>query len=63
MSKVIPQPYQIAAATTAVRNALNNYSRFESDMISDDVLMGVVTEALTAAYNATPPASQGVTNA
>lgn len=46
-----PTQAQLDAATAAARQAIENYSSFDSAMVPDDVLLTVVTEALTAALN------------
>lgn len=46
-----PTPAQLAAACTAARQAVENYSAFDSSMIPDDALEAVVSEALVAALN------------
>ena len=47
-----PTQSQIAAACKAARQAVENYSEFDSSMIPDDALESVVVAALTAALNA-----------
>lgn len=44
-----PSPAQIAAAAAAVRKMLDDYSSFDSSLVSDDLLHQVVQAALTAA--------------
>jgi hypothetical protein len=46
-----PTPAQLDAATHAARQAIENYSSFDSSMVPDDVLRTVVLEALSAALN------------
>jgi hypothetical protein len=50
-----PTPAQISAGMARVRKALDDYSSFDSGMVSDDLLRTVVTEAGTAMLNVPPP--------
>ena len=52
-----PTEAQLTAACAAARKAIDDYSAFDSSMVSDDVLQTVVSEALMAALNipTTPP--------
>jgi len=53
-----PTPAQIAAGMASVRKALDDYSSFDSSMVSDALLKTVVTTAATAILNVTPPATK-----
>jgi hypothetical protein len=48
---VHPTQAQLTAACTAARQAVENYSAFDSSMIPDSALQAVVSQALTAALN------------
>ena len=48
---VKPTEAQLTAACTAARQAVENYSAFDSSMIPDSALQAVVSQALTAALN------------
>lgn len=50
-----PTDTQIAAAVKAARQAIEDYSAFDSAMVPDDALETVVTEALKAALNVPAP--------
>lgn len=54
-----PTQAQLAAACTAARQAVENYSSFDSSMIPDDALQAVVSQALTAALNVPHPTPKG----
>jgi hypothetical protein len=51
-----PTPAQITAGMARVRKMLDDYSSFDSGMVSDDLLRGVVTQAGVAMLNVPPVA-------
>jgi hypothetical protein len=50
-----PTAAQLAAACHAARQAIKNYSEWDSSMVPDDALQTVVNAALVAALNVPPP--------
>ena len=57
-----PTAAQIQAAVKAGRDALNNYSRFDSSMVPDDALNTFCVAVVTAAINV-PPQPKGDSDA
>jgi len=49
-----PTAAQLKAACTAARQAIQDYSSFDSAMVPDDALETVVSKALAAALNVQP---------
>jgi hypothetical protein len=52
---ILPTAAQQAAAVEAARQAIANYSEWDSSMVPDSALASVVNAALTAALNVQPP--------
>jgi len=50
----LPTAAQQAAALQAARQAIQNYSEWDSSMVPDSALASVVNAALTAALNVKP---------
>jgi hypothetical protein len=50
-----PTQAQLTAACAAARQAVENYSEFDSSMIPDSALQAVVSKALVAALNIPHP--------
>lgn len=50
-----PTPAQLSAACKAARQAIEDYSSFDSAMVPDDALETVVTRALVAALSVPSP--------
>jgi hypothetical protein len=48
---ISPSHAQLSAALTAARKAIQDQSAFYSNMVSDEVLIPVVNQALIAALN------------
>lgn len=59
MKKLTPTDAQIQAAFQAGRDALNNYSEFDSSMVPDDALKTFCVAVVTAAINVPDPSSIG----
>ena len=51
-----PSKAQIDAGVAAGRKAIDDYSSFDSSLISDDVLLTFVTAVITAVVNVKPKA-------
>ena len=51
---ILPTTAQLTAATQAARQAIENYSEFDSSMVPDSALTSVVEAALIAALNVQP---------
>jgi len=58
---VKPSQSQLAAAVKAGRQALENYSHFDSSMVPDAALETFCVAVLTAALNVPQPTAKGVT--
>jgi hypothetical protein len=61
MTTLTPTHAQIQAAVQAGREALNNYSEFDSSMVPDDALKTFCVAVVTAAINVPSPSPIGDT--